>query len=294
MRYDYFLIWGNGIQYKWDILDYLRDQTDLEIIRIQDFKTRNIKKFVEAVYSYDYAPFHHLKNKTRYLLRKQPEAVFIFVKNKNPQERIFGVGTFQHIECENIKRIKEEIRNKFNPRINGKRTEEHVIHASDNQEQTDNILKYLGFQNGLIYLSREPNKIITTKYYIEPFLNFRIKKIDIERLYCNILKGNKENYSNIRVTLDKTPHFKCLKGNINIYKEYIENFLGGPLTDDYSINRYISLSKDLQYLDTQHSTEYILVKKIDSDSYLILDGLHRAVTLKYQGRKEVIAAIIGS
>lgn len=292
MRYDYFLIWGNGIQYKWEILDYLRDQTDLEIIRIQDFKPKKIQKLVKAVYSYDYAPFHHLKNKTHYLLKSQPEVVFIFVKNKNPNEKIFGEGSFQHIECENIKRIKEEIRNKFNPRINGKRTEEHVIHASDNQEQTDKILKYLGFKDGLEYLSREPNKIITTKYYIKPFQNFAIKKVDIEKICCNILKGTKEKYSIIRVPLEKTPHFECIMGNSKSYIEYIKNFLGGPLTEDYSLDRFLAFSKNFQYLDNEHSTEYILVKKNEHNSYLILDGLHRAVILEYQGKKEVIVAII--
>ena len=60
---------------------------------------------MRAVYSYDYAPYWHLKGKTEYLLKTKPEALFIFLLNKNPAEVLRGEGLFQHIECDVIKSI---------------------------------------------------------------------------------------------------------------------------------------------------------------------------------------------
>ena len=151
-RYDYFLIWGNGLPYQNEILDILRDAESIEIIRLTSYKPKNIAKLVRAIYSYDYAPLQHLRAKTRYLLETIPEVLFIFVLNRDARERYVCTGAFRHVECANIKSIKEEIRNRFNPRKEGKRTEEHVIHASDNESQVDHILKYLGVKAGVSYL----------------------------------------------------------------------------------------------------------------------------------------------
>ena len=291
-RYDYFLIWGNGLKYKNQIIDEIRKDNNFQIIKILHHKPKSIKNFVRAIYSYDYAPFWHLKHKTKYLLTTVTEVVFIFMENKNPCEDYRGEGTFRHIESQTVKRLKESIRDTYNQRKDDQRSEDHVVHASDNEQQTDYILCYLGFKEGVNYLKREPNKILKSKYYIEPFLNFTIKKVDIEKLYCNVIKGNRESYSIIRVPLDQTPHFACLSGKPETYQKYIEDFLGGPLTDNYSLDYFLNLSKNFNYLDGDHSNDYILVERIDPDSYLILDGLHRATNLKYHGQKNVIIAVI--
>ena len=63
-RYDFILIWGNGLQYKKDILDIIERTSNLDILKILSHKPKSLKKFVKEVYSYDYAPFQHLKAKT--------------------------------------------------------------------------------------------------------------------------------------------------------------------------------------------------------------------------------------
>jgi len=291
-RMDYFLIWGNGIQYKWEILDILRGKEFLEIIRIKDYYPRNIKKFVKAIYSYDYAPFQHLKAKTKYLMKSKAEVTIIFVINKNPQEKSFGEGDFRHIECINIKSIKEEIRNKYNPRVNGKRTEEHVIHATDNESQVDYILKYLGHPEGIDYLKNVPNPLLNIPYFIPKFDEFTIKKVDFSQIYCNILTGNRLKYKTKTHAIEESPQYRCLNGDIDVYKSYLFTFLGGPLTANYSVERFMDLANNFVYLEKPYDNNYILVKEFRSKEYLIQDGLHRASILKHRGLKNIPVAVM--
>jgi hypothetical protein len=259
---------------------------------ILSHKPKSIKKFIKIIYSYDYAPFWHLKSKTEYLLKTAPDVEFIFLKNLNPQEDYVGDGDFRHIESQTVKRLKETIRDKYNERKNDRRTEEHVIHASDNQDQTDYILRYLGFNDGLRYITKEPNKLIKTKYYLGPFYHFTIRNIDINKVFCSILTGTRDSFSTIIVPLEESPQFSCLSGKPEIYRTYIEDFLGGPLTEDYSVDRFLTLSKNFTYLDTNHSDDYIMVERIGVEKYCVLDGLHRAAILKYHGQNKVIVAVV--
>lgn len=291
-RIDYFLIWGNGIQYKWEILDLIKKEDFLEIIRIQDYHPRNIKKFVKAIYSYDYAPFQHLKAKTKYLMKSKPEVTIIFVLNKDPQEKSFGKGDFRHIECFNIKGIKEEIRNKYNPRINGKRSEEHVIHATDNESQVDYLLKYLGHSEGVEFLKNVPNSLLNVPYFIPKFDEFVIKNVNFSQIYCNTLTGNHLKYKTKSHAIEESPQYRCLDGDVDAYRSYLSLFLGGPLTADYSVERFMDLADKFVYLEKPYDNNYILVKEFRSKEYLIQDGLHRASILKHSGFEEIPVAVM--
>lgn len=50
-RYDYFLIWGNGMLYKEEILGIVRSKESLKILRIMDYRPRSVARFVRKVYS---------------------------------------------------------------------------------------------------------------------------------------------------------------------------------------------------------------------------------------------------
>ena len=65
-RYAYFLIWGNGLQYKKEIINLLRNAEFIEILRIMKYRPKSVDHLVNAIYSYDYAPIQHLKGKTQY------------------------------------------------------------------------------------------------------------------------------------------------------------------------------------------------------------------------------------
>jgi hypothetical protein len=291
-RYGYFLIWGNGVQYKEEILVILRSKEFIKILKIMNHRPKSIAHLVKTIYSYDYAPFEHLKAKTRYLLKTDPDVGFIFFRNEDAQERYFGEGAFRHIECERIKKLKEEIRNKFNPQIDGKRTEEHVVHASDNESQTDHILKYLGFKEGIVALRNVPNPILSLPYYLPKFKEFTIRRVNSSQLYCDILKGTTESYCAEPIQIEDTPQFAGLTGNTALYKDYLARFMGGPLGCDYSVEHLMALSQNFAYLKPPYATSYILVNEFQPNKYLILDGVHRACVLKFRGINDFPVAVI--
>lgn len=279
-RYGYFLIWGHGLAFTNDILSLIRKYKYIDILRIIKYKPTNIKKFVQIIYSHNYAPLHHLKNKTQYLLQTPLEVLFIFFRNNEADEKLFGEGSFQHTECLKIKKLKEKIRNIYNPRVNNKRTENHIIHASDNEIQVDYVLRYLGFE-GINSLIDEPNNNLLLPAFISKFCTFRIKKVSSSQLYCNVLTGDQNNYRIETTTIDKSPHFAFLNGNKTLYTNYINKYLGGPLQCDYHLEKFNKLSTKMSYLEHPYDTAYIITETIGSDKYLIVDGLHRASVLLF-------------
>ena len=289
-RIDYFIIWGHGLQFTNQILNIIRAHSHLNIIKVIAHRPKTIKKLVKYVYSYDYAPLNHLKGKTRYLMCTPKQVLFIFAENDSPDEDYFGEGRFRHIESKTIKQFKEEIRNKFNPRENGKRTEHHVIHASDNEKQSHFILKYLGF-NGLDYL-KSKTTVFELPYYFSGSNFFKIKQLLPEHLMCRIAVGNKFNYEIKTVKICESPQYKALFEDKKIYQEYIDNFLGGPLTDDYSLEKYLKLANSFEYLKKPYENKYIATRRLQNGSYVIADGLHRATIMCYHKVKNFPAAVL--
>jgi len=289
-RYDYFLIWGNGLEYRENIINIIAECNFLEILKITNYKTSNIKKFIRKVYSYDYAPFEHLRAKTRYLLKSSPEIVVIFVLNKNPDERWYGEGLFKHIECMKVKKLKEKLRNQFNPTVNGKRTEEHVVHSSDNEIQTENMLKIMGFKRGLDTFRTQKHSLLDLPYYLPKINKFTIKQVCMSKLYCNVLSGNHNEYLLQRKPVTSSPHYLSLKRNdMKLYSKYINCFMGGPLNSYYSVKKFKSLIRNLIY---PNEKSYIIVEKMESDKFLILDGLHRASILMFRNKVEIPVILV--
>jgi len=290
IQYDYILIWSHGLQYKNEIIDLIAKNKDFEIIKIQYHHPQKIKNLVKTIYSYDYAPFKHLKAKTKYLKKTASKVFFIFIKNKNPKIDYKGEGSFRHSESMTLKVLKEEIRNKFNPYNNGKRTEDHIIHASDNEAQTNYILKYLGYKNGLNSIL-STSKILRVPYHIGKINSFHLKKIKLSEIYCTILHGTHKSMTKRVMHITETPHYKTLSKQTNDYQKYLETFQGYYLTDYYSIEKFLELEKKMSYLEEPYSDNYIIVKKI-KNNYIIQDGVHRACILQKRNKKEIIVAVI--
>lgn len=280
-RYGYFIIWGHGLQYRDKILEQIREMKSIDILWLQKYNPKNIKKFIKIVYAYCDVPSYHLSAKTDYLLNIPSETFFIFFRNDDSDERYSGEGPFKLLQCILIKKLKEKIRNKYNPKKNGKRTEYHIIHASDNEIQVNFILKHLGYKNGISFLKNKPNDNLLLPLFLPKFDTFKIKKINSSQLFCNILKGNINSFRTKTVKIKKTPHYACLSGNTKLYKNYINKFLGGPLRCDYNIDKFLKLSKSMHYLKHPYNTSYIITEEIEPNKYLIIDGLHRASILLF-------------
>ncbi len=292
-RIDFVLIFGHGMQYFDDILRHVRENKNFKILMIHKHKPKNIKEFIQQIYSHDYAPFWHLKAKTKYLLKTPREVCFIFLQSSVGDEDYFGKQPFRHKESLTLKKMKENIRDKYNPYIKGVRSHNHVIHASDSEQQTHHILKYLGFKEG-VNLFCKPPSVIDAPYCIKKFKTiYKIRMINIENLYCNIVDGDSWDDCYIkRVSIKQTPHYLGIKKDIKIYENYINKFIGGCLKDDSSTAKYQLLSKNFNYLKKPHHLSFIIVKKIYDAKYLVLDGLHRASNLLLQNKKNIVVCQI--
>ena len=280
-KYGYFLIWGHGLQYMDKILEQIREMEFIDILWLQKHKPKSIKKFIKVVYAYCDVPSYHLSAKTDYLLNIPSETFFIFFRNNDPDEKYFGEGLFKLLQCTRIKKLKEKIRNQYNPKKNNKRTEYHIIHASDNEIQVNFILKHLGYKNGISFLKNKPNDNLLLPLFLPKFNAFKIKRINSSQLYCNVLKGDINYFRTETIKIKETPHYAFLSGNKISYKNYINKFLGGPLQCDYHIDKFFKLSKNMRYLKHPHGISYIVTEEIETNKYLIIDGLHRASILLY-------------
>jgi len=282
-RYDYFLIWGHGLKHKEYILELLSQEANFDIIIIQKYKIKNLNFFIKKVYEYDYVPYFHLKGKTKYLMKTPKEVMFIILKNKNPQE----IWRFNHnsglIQSEIITVYKNFIRDKFNEIKDNRRTEDHVIHASDNEKQTHHMLKFLGYKEGLYIFDRHKNKPFVIPYYVEKFEKYKIHEIKIDDLVCNIIFDDKIK----KIPVEESPQYNFLKGNENGYINYIKKYQGKELKSYYDLKKFKNIFKNFQYLNKNYENNFILVKKVNH-KYLILDGLHRASVLKFQKKNRVI------
>lgn len=289
-RYDYFLIWGHGVKFRDEILELIRSNRALKIIKILYHAPDTVEQLVQTVYSYDYAPLEHLRGKTAYLQKTPKEAYFIFVENHFPDEDYLGEGSYRHVESRTIKSMKEHIRDCFNERINGKRSEDHVIHASDNQMQTDYILRYLGYEG--ISLFKSTFLALKAPYHLRGAKAFCLRKIPLTSLLCRIMVGNREVHVPKLAAIEETPHYRALSGQHDIYEEYISMFIGLALTDDHPLHDFLRLNKSFRYLAPPNQFSYIMVKEAAHGRFIIIDGVHRASILKYHGAQDIHVAVI--
>lgn len=293
-RYDYFLIWGHGIKYEEKIINLIREFPNLDIVMVNYHKPESMTKLIKAIYSHDYAPLEHLRDKTRYLEQVPQQAIFIFAINTNPVEEYIGEGQFRHVECLRIKQLKEEIRNRFNPRANGKRTEFHIIHASDNEVQTHHALRYLGYSQGMNYFLAKPNPILNLPAHLAKFNSFRLQQVELDHVRCTILSKGKKPGSFERqiIPIEQAPHFKALQSNRAHYDKYRQEYKQFvTVIDDHFWAKFKTL-RQMKYLGVDNPTDYILLEEIGSEQYIIRDGVHRASILKHKGINSFIAAII--
>lgn len=292
-RYDYLLVWGHGTCHLQPMLDMIRAHGAFRIVKIMHHVPQTVDALVFAVYSFDYAPIQHLRGKTEYLKKTPREAYFIFVENLSPDEDYFGEGAFRHLESRTLKALKEEIRDRFNPRVAGKRSEEHVIHASDNAEQTDHILRYLGYQGVELFADR--HLALKAPYHLSGITSYCVRRVPLSRLVCRIVTGDRFSYQAQAVGIEETPHYRALAGDEQAYQGYLDRYLGTALTDDHTLANLLRLRDSFRYLAPPFHADYIVVREEgegEGARFVVVDGVHRAALLKNQGVEEINVAVI--
>jgi len=290
VRYDLFIIWGNGLNFIPEIISEIRNEENYKIVRLKYHRFNNTDKFIKNIYKCDSVPLRHLLSKTRYLLKSPKIIMSVLVINKDPQELEMGTGHFKHIQCARINQTKLNIRSKFNPLFkNSKKkinplpmgvSHEHCIHATDYESQTDYLLGFLKMKN-ISYYKRFDNFDIEIPWHLSLSKNNTIKKVNL-----NELKGSVINKG--IVLINETPHFQYVQGNKQPYIEYVNRNIGEKLQEDHYPESFEKLINnfDQNYNDNKLKKSFII---IDKDN-VILDGLHRCSILKSIG-SEIIECI---
>jgi hypothetical protein len=165
MRFDYFIIWGNGVNHYDEIINMIKIDSNFDIVLINKFPIEtDMETFIKKIYESDTVPWDHLIAKSRYLLRAKLEFVFILTINKSPDEKYFGSGAFRHIQCQKVKDLKTNVRNRYNPPFTDINKQllpldkgvshEHVVHGSDYESQVSHILNLLNLNSLEFYKTK--------------------------------------------------------------------------------------------------------------------------------------------
>jgi len=284
MRYDMFILWGNGINYVSSIVNMIRDDKNFSIIRMVLKDIHNMQEFIRGVYKCDTVPWEHLVAKSRYLLSAEKKCICILVKNKNPEEKHFGEGRFRHIQCQKIINIKNLIRSKYNPKLLDLNriipplpqgvSHNHCIHATDYESQVDYLLGYFNLGTLSSY-NRYENSPVYIPWHLN-INNYEIVALDLNNLRANV-NGN-------IIKIEDTPHYQYVLGNKDAYINYFYKNFGKILQEDHfpeSFDRLIQ-NFDVNYKTPSGKKSHIIVQK-----NTIRDGLHRASILKHLGIKKI-------
>ncbi|ETX12583.1 hypothetical protein MUS1_03080 [Marinomonas ushuaiensis DSM 15871] len=288
-RYDSIIIWGHGLSHLEDILTMIREKDAFDIVRIIKHKPTSMKKFVRKVYSYDYAPLAHLKSKIKYLEKVEPSLVCIVINNSSPAVDILGKSSFRHKESLTLKQLKTEIRERFNPYKDGEMTHDHIIHATDNEEQTYHILNAIGDISIERYYQ---SNLYTVPFFLGQQFSYEIKELPFENLLCGQAKGDADAFIIKQVPVQHSVQYKALCNEVDEYRTYINKYLGTALKADHSVNNYLSLKENFNYLSTEYASSFVTVKKLSDGKYLIMDGLHRAALHLSQNFEKIKVCII--
>jgi hypothetical protein len=284
MRYDAFIIWGNGVNHIAEIMTMIRNDGNYNIVRLIYRDIDDMEQFIKDIYACDTVPWPHLVAKSKYLLDSPPRCVFVLVENMDPREKEFGAGTFRHIQCENIKDIKNKIRSLYNPRFrDGEReipplprgvSHDHCIHATDYQSQVEYLLDYFKLNN-LDFYRRYEKEIHYIPWHLNKVDPCLVTDVRIDDLLCNIRSR--------LVRLEETPHYQYVRGDRDPYIRYFDEGAGKTFQEDHFAHAFDNLIKNYDERYTRKDGKQSLII-IDSNN-IILDGVHRASILKNRGKK---------
>lgn len=297
MRLDALLIWGHGLPELDGILDQVRADPGFRIRRIVQREIDDLPRFVRSVYNFDYAPYKHLIDKTRYLMQTPARFAVIFADNIEPEEHESGSGRFKHIECRKMTALKRKIRERYNPTDNGKPTEHHIVHGTDHAGQTQAILELLGYRR-FADLDHAAQGIIKTPGHLPPKPQWTLKQIPLQSVYARIVRKRAEAGDDgeaasphMLLPLSQTPQALLLGGEPQAYEDYWQAHRGTLLQDDHAPPAFQALAERLDYLGEQYPDDYLLLEPLDEKRYVLLDGVHRAAILRSRGLPSFIGAV---
>ena len=279
MRYDIAIVFPHGIQYFDEILEILYKYPDLELLYFREYEPYDFIEFIENVYKDDAVPWGHIKGKTEYLKGLGKVMWVILIKNNKPEEMTVGEGEYRHVQCALMNRFKWEVRERFNPVINGERSEHHIIHTTDYESQTYKLWPKFDFHK-IKTIDSISNILFPHLPWFLPNLgnNITLEEIDINSLSCYQMQEEGPNY---RVPIKDSIYYKFATGDKQGYTEYWSKLKGTRIWNDISPMKF---EKMINNFDIERvSREPILI----SEENVVIDGNHRASILLGKGINEI-------
>jgi len=283
-RYDICLCWPHSRPHLDGILEEMHDpKWGLRIIRYWYYTPScSMTEFVDQVYSIDPVPNEHLKAKTAYLRTLDSKQCFVVLfENRDPEEKMTGTPPFRHVQSQKLNRLKNMIRDRYNPkRPDGKRTENHVQHFTDYETQTRFLLDLMDAPPLETY-HRYDDGPICCAWHVPPFSWQRVR-VRLEDLRVNVIRKG------LRPIKD-TPHWEYIRGDKAKYIKYWRATRGRECKDDHSPWAFDRLIRD--YVYTEGLNNSIL---LGPDGRSIQDGAHRATILAARGHETIMAAKVAA
>lgn len=292
------IIWYPGLKHCTEILDKLYSRPGIKILLIQRLKSFKLRKFLASVYSQDWLPAAHISAKTNYLRMHPREALVIFYQSLHPNLVKSSSYSSSFVECQDNRSFKRYVREKFNARdAHGQLSINHVIHITDNQLQTEQI--FCSIFPDLSLDSILPSDYCLHKIPRELQVSQRLslELLPIAQLVCQTLKGSMWTSYLSLSSIESSPQFMSVcKDDMSLYETYVDTHLGVGLRNFYSAKKFHSLIALFQDSAGKYPQilKPIIVKRIRSCNYLILDGLHRASLSRIQSIRHIPALILDS
>ena len=270
MRLDYFVIFPNAHDKLDDVLQILQRYDDVELVYLTEYHPVDMIEFVEDIYASDTVPWEHLKAKTQYIQGLGHKCFIGLMKNHAPEEKLVGEGLYAHIQCMLINRFKWQVREKLNPRYNGERSEEHVIHCSDYESQVYDFWGRRKLRRIEDFLG-SPCDTVDLPWHLPSITDYEITHGDVSTL--DVWEMQKKG-RNKRVPIRDSIYYKYVLGEKEPYTVYWDTFKATRLNEDKSPSAY---DKTIDTFD-EEKAGYVVVR-----DGVILDGNHRASILISKG-----------
>ncbi|MCH1430085.1 MAG: hypothetical protein L7U87_04915 [Chlamydiales bacterium] len=140
---DLLIIWSPGMKYKEQILQRVREFSDIKIQKVEKIALKSLEPLFKVLYEKEQSKSSFLKKKLKHLKKYPAEFLCISMKNLR-KDMVINKEAKEYSFDRRIRQLKELIRNQFNPRGKmGERTERHVVHTPDNASEVKAVKEFL-------------------------------------------------------------------------------------------------------------------------------------------------------
>lgn len=288
---DLMIIWGHGFNVEDEILAMAQEQ-GFSIKACFRRKLKSMSRTISRVYSDDYAPIHHLRAKTAYLKTVTPELLLVPMINWRPSLNLVGKGDFRHVESQRVRHLKDSVRDQFNPRKSRhsqERSENHVMHCTDNRTQAERLLRSFGEDAFLSNVWPKPRDV--PPRWTPSRGPLAKLTVAIEDLLVGQVRGSRWDYCVERLRVKDSVAFNALRGDWDSYSLYMRTFRGTAICGFHNKMKFQELEQRL-IPKLRDGCDLGIHVRLDNERALtVVDGSHRLALLAHYGLSQAVVSM---